>query len=223
MKSVKIRRDRKMVSIDQVCKRTGFSKSDIVSMLKQAGFNVFGDGSFAFLNSKQIEVISSFYVDAVNSLFKDLKLNHEYFIESPVAYSRFFLNFIKKDKLNLDEVCLANGEILDFSLENDLIVDFFSKIIYAEPVKSSKSNFGFITRKILKKINFKISKINKDLRSVLSPILISNHYYIFTDDEDISRIKNSFFCFSWNNFRREAFIKFNIYFKQISWKNINYS
>ncbi|UPZ13941.1 hypothetical protein [Flavobacterium humidisoli] len=224
MKSVRIKKDRRMISLVQLSKRTGLPQSTIIAILNESGYNVFGDGSFTFLDQNQVRIISGFYVKAVNSLFQDFKNKRKRGFENSANYFSFFLNFIKQEDLFFDKLSLSFIPILDCNLDNDLIINFFYRNVYVIQTKTiSRDNFFVITRKILKKISLKINKINKDLRAFLSPILISNHYYIFTDDEDISRIKNSFFCFSWNNFRREAFIKFNIYFKQISWKNINYS
>lgn len=215
--------DRRKVRLFEASKKIGWSTRVIVSLLKEAKFYVPSNSSLSFLNSAQIDVLSSYYVDGVKRLFKYYKKN--YFENSNVENEkliRFLSLFINSSVYPNSYITIE--EVLESELDENLIKDFFYTVIYSEP-KSLKrgNNFYYINKNILSRIISKITKKDKDLRAKLSPILISNNYHIFTSEEDHFRDAKSFFRFSFvDKLIREALINYFTYLKHFSWKNTNY-
>lgn len=224
------------VTLSSVSKKLKISEDSIVSILRDAGFEVF-NMPYVLLNEKHLEILSKGYVDAVKRFYTNSSKNffslnkHEQF-----EIKNFFLNFIAIDsRYNYYSTNSINNEIFKSRLDSNLIKDFFYNLIdeiefeeaFYGPFFSKSRSVGHAVNDVFIKIFYKIKLKTKstfnNIKSKLFSIILNCHYYIFSDDENHSIRDSLKSCFSWViNISREALNNINYLKFQIEWKKLNY-
>ncbi len=193
--------------LSKVSKKIGLSGKEIINYLESNGFDDL-NSPIVYLYDKHIDVLSKAYVKSIKSFYNSV--SKRYSNLSPKKQKElksFFSMFARKgfSFLNIYRYETALEKALEGRLNNTLILNHFYDLILEVEYESSFGNSFLSIRsvevvesplcyneyeKIFNKykhfIKLKIPIRNSfnDIRSELQSILIYNHYYIFSDDED---------------------------------------
>ncbi|MES2838419.1 MAG: hypothetical protein V4667_12905 [Bacteroidota bacterium] len=208
--------NKKIIRLNQLSKKIGWSREAIIQILNEAGFNLPTNKPDIFLNSNHIEVLASHYVAAVKK-FQSKKAEKSFMLSSnELLRARHFLRqFISKEvfekesresflgDLNIDEsdygqkillsslkFFFSEPDELRLNLDDNLIKAYFHSIAYG-----GISLDGVKFRSIFKQIQAKIKRVLNDVRKKIFLLIFSNQYYIFANDEEHMReviLNNSF-------------------------------
>lgn len=222
------------VSLYSVAKRLKISQISIVSILRDAGFQIY-DMPFAILDERHLEILSVRYVDAIKTYHNSSTKNYYNLnLDEQIGIRKFFAQFTNNGFWTSSYVEDSGENFVKSKLNSDSIKDFFYRVI--ENIENEElCGHGFFTsensnsidnvfNKFLYKIKLKTSKSFNDIKSKLISSLTTFKYYIFTDDEDLNAKANEKLCFSaLRKMPREALIKINYLKFQIQWKKLSYS
>lgn len=222
------------VSLHSVAKRLKISQISIVSILRDAGFQIY-DMPFVILDERHLEILSVKYVDAIKTYHNSSTKNY-YNMSSyeQIEIRKFFAKFMNNGFWTSNYVEISSENFFKSKLNSDSIKDFFYTVIenieneelygYDFFATENSNSIDNVFNKFLYKIKLKTSKSFNDIKSKLISILTTFKYYIFSDDEDHNAKANVKLCFSaLRKMPREALIKINYLKFQIQWKKLSYS
>ncbi|MBL7895089.1 MAG: hypothetical protein JNK50_07355 [Bacteroidia bacterium] len=167
--------------LSDVSIRLKISKDKLASILKDAGFLIPRNSNY-LLKEHELNVLFEYFDRAVKERFKKFKKQnsdiHSYEYSSEFEfYSQFLVNY---DPLYLPE--LANTEF-----DSNLFRQWFFKLLFTEYYDENQNNFNLT---FLSKLKFKLVAYYKNMRAHFFTIIITNHYHIFTGEEDSTGIAN---------------------------------
>lgn len=182
------------VTLLAVAKILGIVEQDIVTLLRNAGYDVHNI-PFTKLNDGHLEVLSKAYVKGVKSYYNATSKNLKNLSKDEIEDSRnFFSRFIKRSMFFYFDAD-PKDQVFKKKLDDHLIIDFFFELIEKIELRESilgvnrlfdhnfpEDVFNRVRYRI--KIDVKSKFILKDIRSSIHSILVCFHYYIFSDDED---------------------------------------
>ncbi len=230
------KRKKYRVTLHSVSRKLKLSQDSIVSILRDAGFEIFNI-PVTILNEKHLAVLSVYYVEAIKNYYntslkkynelgpveqEELRIFFSSFIlesDQPYVFGRAEDNVFKK---NLSVYLI---EVFFYKKIDEIVYeqynDLFGQRLFGDEFEVNElSSVDRIINKYIHKIKLKIKKSFANVKSRLIQILISSHYYIFSNDEEHSREANFTLCFSAiKKMGGEALININ-YLKFRKWKKI---
>lgn len=227
------------VSLKSVAIKLNLSEDKIISILQNAGFDIFYFPSIR-LNEDHLEVLSNSYVESIKSYHNSKsKKYYNLNFEERHEFNHFFYRFIKKSYniWEYNNIDVSLDKVVNSNLDNDLIKDFFfnlvSQIEYHETISNGYylQNIAYVEKifnkyrhKIKLRLKHKLKSLLSDIRTLIHSILVCCHYYIFSDDEDHNgeAARNTSF-FVLRNTQLEALIIINYLKFHKQWKILNYS
>ena len=191
----------------------GIPREKILAILSDEGYTIHDDFNID-LSHHHLSVLANVYTKSINRLFKRTrkKLDDLEFT-SKVEFGDFFRPFIQ-DSENLEIV-----EIFDSTLNSNLIEHFVFRALYDD---QECIEFFETYNHIFKKLGFKLSKTERDRRVDLAFILVSHHYYMFDDEEDLNYyfkfLRSSCTLINWRQREFESNSSLNTSFDELNKK-----
>jgi hypothetical protein len=216
MRTLKLFPKQSSISIEQISLHFGLNQSMIIEMLQKAGYEY---SPFDGLTRNHLEIISHSYVHSIKSAYKQIgKTIGKYDEDRQEMYRKFFINFIdQRSSTSIVQmfgsfVPMYNDNVFGHKLDADLIrshffqtlhyieyghYDFYDGPYSYEPVSKEERN---INSQIHKQLRWRLQRNQsfRDFKSNIFTIIITGHYYIFSDEEDLFTTVSTSFnrCFS---------------------------
>lgn len=195
------------ISLFELAKRLKLSRNVIIESLREAGFVLSGNRDI-ILTSIHLDAILPKYIWSIKNSFRRLRKDqHILPTQEFNLYENFFDQFVYNNNFQVSNGCL------DYELDNELISEFFYYVVSAD-YSSGQSYFN----KIYYRLKIVIRKSYCDIRRLLFSLIVSNHYHLFSGDEDHRMRANSNLLLFCDRNIREAKIKINIYLMLFKWK-----
>lgn len=193
--------------LSDVSIRLNVSRDKLVSILKDAGFLIPRNNNY-LLKEPELNVLFEYFNRAVKERFKKFKKqNSEFFSFEHYSEFEFYSQFL----VNYDHI--SASELSNSELDSNLFRQWFFKLLFTEYFDEHQNKFNLI---FLNKLKFKLVSYYKNMRAHFFTIIITNHYHIFTGEEDSTGIANQKHdCFSDTNYNTIGKALNKIYLKHI--------
>lgn len=193
--------------LSDVSIRLNVSRDKLVSILKDAGFLIPRNNNY-LLKEPELNVLFEYFNRAVKERFKKFKKqNSEFFSFEHDSEFEFYSQFL----VNYDHI--SASELSNSELDSNLFRQWFFKLLFTEYFDEHQNKFNLI---FLNKLKFKLASYYKNMRAHFFTIIITNHYHIFTGEEDSTGIANQKHdCFSDTNYNTIGKALNKIYLKHI--------
>lgn len=234
----------KQITIKDLSRKVGWSHGRIVSLLKNAGFNLSCDGRNQILKENHIAYLAEIYVKSIRAYKKSLAKKFSTLTNIKLANARFFLkNFVSTEDYNnkyknlskpennnsiksripeliqkIVSVIFSNEpDVLFVELDDNKIRNFFYQLISGIENASLKELKSILYQVA---ISVKLIKIYIDCRSRIFYQILSHYYFSFSSEEDHTEEVFQRNRFSVNKFRLgEALENKFYYFKShLKWE-----
>lgn len=176
------------VTLKDVAKKLGVSRSSIVEILKENGFEAINFSDF-LLDYNHLEVLSEKYVESVKSLQNRFSKKYFFYnLNEREQIRKFLLKFINTEKISKN--LFFDENIIKSKLDKNLIKEFFFNLIDEIRLEVSLGKLSIQIKDDYKKFRILIPKIKIKIKRSFSNnnsniffLTITGHYYIFTDEE----------------------------------------
>lgn len=214
------------VRLTVLARELKISESWIVNVLRSEGFDIHKLPS-TILNEEHIFVLSLKYVDAIKRLYNQSLKNYYSFSSEEIEEYKTFFSYFGNDvftppSFGFFKTKLKSSRISEFFFE--IVSNILLQEAYGPSLTFENSIYNIqLINKIIHKVRLKIKRKFNFIFTQIYSILISCHYYIFSDEEDSSSEVSQKIRFSRKiEFKREALFINNLKFL-IPCKNLNYS
>ncbi len=171
----------KAVRLNKVSERIGIPTENLISILSNAGFLIYGNKSNFVLNNQHLEVIQQYFSVAVKNYYNEVKEDYKNLgpqrLENLKNFFAHFRSFSWFDRSISDE------EFFQESLSLEKIKEYFYTVIFSYYIVENTALY-----KELIKLKYRLKKqtfeIQNDLRRRSSLFFFTGHYYTFTKEED---------------------------------------
>jgi transcriptional regulator with XRE-family HTH domain len=177
------------VTLKDVAKKLGVSRSSIVEILKENGLEAINFPDF-LLDYNHLEALSEKYVESVKSLQNRFSKKYFFYnLNEREQIQKFLLKFINTEQIS--ENLFFDENIIKSKLDKKLIKEFFFNLIDEIRLEVSLGKLSIQIKDDYKKFRILIPKIKIKIKRSFSNnnsniffLTITGHYYIFTDEEE---------------------------------------
>jgi hypothetical protein len=177
MERIKYFPDESLFKADAVSKGLGISRSALIEVLNERGFDLTLNHGGVF-SGVHIRALAEAFVEAVHTQYDRYLLKRRNLGESKAGDSSFFRKFMR------DEVMLIDGDDCYFLLDDEKIEHTFYRLIGRSIAPERKnaviSLYRCILRRMVSRVKSYVSMAGNGIHAIVPPKL----FFTYTDEED---------------------------------------